>query len=185
MDGSGKATVGYPLTSIWMPLHGPSQDAAVRSDYMDSIAYANAPTIVVQQDVDLPPRRGAIIGDEMAHQMTALGAVGAVVDGNARDIPGIRKAGLSLWATGGVPGHADFSMIDHDVPVDVAGLRILPGDILVCDGDGVTRLSVDVAEDVLRQCAEVREREAKTFANFSKPGFTLDDWKAYKGGLDG
>ena len=180
VEGSGKAVVGYAVTSTWMPLHGPSDDPNERSYLLDSIARANAPTIVVQQDIDIPSRRGAIIGDEMAHQMAALGAVGAVVDGNARDIPGINRAGLSLWATGRVPGHARFSFIDHGIPVDVAGLRILPGDILVCDGDGVTRISVDVAEDVLKQCAEVRERESKTFAYFSKPDFTLRDWEDYK-----
>ena len=161
VDGTGKAVVGYAVTSTWMPLHGPSDDPNERSDLLDSIGRANAPTIVVQQDIDLPSRRGAIIGDEMAHQMNALGAVGAVVDGNARDIPGINRAGLSLWATGRVPGHARFSFIDHGIPVDVAGLRIWPGDILVCDGDGVTRISVDVAADVLKQCAEVRDGRAR------------------------
>ena len=166
-----------------MPLHGTPQEPHERLEYLDAIAYTDAPTILVQQDIDIPSRRAAIIGDEMAHQMAALGAVGAVVDGNARDIPGINRAGLSLWATGRVPGHAYFAMIDHSIPVDVAGLRILPWDILVCDGDGVTRVPVDVAEDVLRQCAEVREREGKGFAYFSKPGFTLEDWESYKADL--
>ena len=183
LDGSSKSTVGYALTSTWMPLHEPDQDITGRFEYMDSIAYANAPTIVVQQDIDLPPRRGAIIGDGMAYQMRALGAVGAVTDGNARDVPGIKKAGLALWATGRVPGHGPFNLIDHGLPVDVAGLRILPGDILVCDSDGVTRVPIDFAEDILRQCTEVRERENKSVAYFSKPGFTLDDWESYKASL--
>ena len=182
-DGSGKAVVGYAMTSTWMPIHGidgRSQEPSGRWEYYDAIARRNAPTIVVQQDIDIPSRRAAVLGDEMAHQMSALGAVGAVVDGNARDIPGINRAGLSLWATGRVPGHAYFAMIDHSIPVDVAGLRILPGDILVCDGDGVTRVPVDVAEDVLTQCAEVRERESSTFAHFTKPDFTLQDWENYR-----
>ena len=182
-DGSGKAVVGYAMTSTWMPLHEPVVELADRMDFMDSIAYANAPVIVVQQDIDLPPRRGAIIGDGMAFQMRALGAVGAVTDGNARDVPGIEKAGLALWATGRVPGHGPFNLIDHDVPVDVAGLRILPGDILVCDGDGVTRVPVDVAEDVLKTAAEVRAKEGAGFKYFSKPGFTIEDWEAYKASL--
>ena len=184
LDDSGKPTVGYALTSTWMPLHEPSQEIAGRLDFMDSIAYANAPVIVVQQDIDLPPRRGAIIGDGMAYQMRALGAVGAVTDGNARDVPGIKKAGLALWATGRVPGHGPFNLIDHDVPIDVAGLRILPGDILVCDGDGVTRVPVDVAEDVLKTAAEVRTKEGAGFAYFSKPGFSIEDWEAYKAGMN-
>ena len=178
-NGSGKAVVGYAMTTTWMPLHGTPQEPHERLEYLDAIAYTDAPTILVQQDIDIPSRRAAIIGDEMAHQMAALGAVGAVVDGNARDIPGINRAGLSLWATGRVPGHASMAMIDLGVPVVVAGLRILPGDILVCDGDGVTRVPVDVAEDVLKQCAEVRERESVTFAHFSKPDFTLQDWENY------
>ena len=183
LDGSGKATVGYAITSTWMPLHEPVPEVSGRHDFMDSIAYANAPTIVVQQDIDMPARRGAIIGDGMAYQMKALGAVGAVTDGNARDVPGIKKAGLALWATGRVPGHGPFNLIDHDVPVDVAGLRILPGDILVCDGDGVTRVPVDIAEDVLRTAAEVRAKEGAGFKYFSKPGFTIEDWEAYKASL--
>ena len=73
LDGSGRATVGYAMTSTWTPLHEPVPEVSGRFDYMDSIAYANAPTIVVQQDIDLPPRRGAIIGDGMAYQMKALG----------------------------------------------------------------------------------------------------------------
>ncbi len=187
-DGSGKAVVGYAMTSTWMPINGidgRSQEPSGRWEYYDAIAHLDAPTIVVQQDIDTPSRRAAILGDEMAHQMAALGAVGVVVDGNARDIPGINRAGLSLWATGRVPGHAYFAMIDHSIPVVAAGLRILPGDILVCDGDGVTRVPVDVAEDVLRQCAEVREREGAGFAYFSKSGFSVEDWEGYKADLGG
>ena len=182
-DGSGKAVVGYAMTSTWNFIHGiggKSQEPSGRWGYYDEIAKLDAPVIVVQKDVGTPARRAAILGDEMAHQMAALGAVGVVVDGNARDIPGINRAGLSLWATGRVPGHAHFAMIDHSIPVNVAGLHILPGDILVCDSDGVTRVPTDVAEDVLRQCAEVRERESSTFALFSKPDFTLRDWENYR-----
>ena len=38
VDGSGKAVVGYAVTSTWMPLHGPSDDPNERSDLLDSIA---------------------------------------------------------------------------------------------------------------------------------------------------
>ncbi len=182
LEGSGKPTVGYALTSTWTPLSEPAseQELGNRMEYMDSIAKADAPVIVVQQDVDIPPRRGAIIGDGMAFMMRALGAVGAVVDGNARDLSGIENAGLSLWATGRVPGHGPFNMIEHDLPVTVAGLQIHPGDILVCDGDGVTRVPIDIAEDVLMKCAEVRAKEGESHRYFSNPEFTLTDWESYK-----
>ena len=84
--------VGYALTSTWAPLNEPGELKSNRIDYFDSIAKADVPVIVVQQDVEKPSRRGAIIGDGMAYQMKALGAVGALVDGNARDVPGIKQA---------------------------------------------------------------------------------------------
>ena len=180
-----RPAVGYALTSTWTPLNEPPDHAngkkhAARIEYFDSIARANVPIIVVQQDIDDPAGRGAIIGDGMAHQMKALGAVGALVDGNARDVPGINRAGLPLWATGRVPGHGPFNMIDHDIPVTVASLRIDPGDILVCDADGATRVPVDQAADIAKMCAEVRSREGASHRFFSAPGFTLDQWEEWK-----
>jgi regulator of RNase E activity RraA len=175
-----KPAVGYALTSTWTPLSGEQSDGYLRTDYFDSIAKANVPVIVVQQDVDKPANRGAIIGDGMAFQMKALGAVAALVEGNARDIPGIEQAGLPLWATGRVPGHGPFNMIEHEVAVTVASLTINPGDILVCDADGVTRVTVDEAVDVAKMCAEVRAKEGALHKFFSVPDFTLDNWEEWK-----
>lgn len=176
-----RPAVGYALTSTWTPLSGEQSDGYARTDYFDSIAKANAPVIVVQQDIDNPSGRGAIIGDGMAYQMAALGAVGALVEGNARDIPGIEQAGLPLWATGRVPGHGPFNMIEHDIPVTVASLHIAPGDILVCDADGATRVAIDEAADVAEMCAEVRAKEGALHKFFSVPEFTpamWDEWKS-------
>ena len=175
-----KPAVGYALTSRWAPLNEQPGTSAERTDYYDSIAGANVPVIVVQQDVDKPARRGAIIGDGMAYQMKALGAVGALVDGNARDVPGIQQAGLPLWATGRVPGHGPFTMIDHGSPVTVASLNIKPGDILVCDGDGATRVPVDEAADIAKMCAEVRAKEGALHRHFSASGFTSAQWEEWK-----
>jgi len=175
-------SVGYALTSTWAPLKDHGGDPSQRIEYFDSIARANAPVIVVQQDVEKPARRGAIIGDGMAYQMRALGAVGAVVDGNARDVPGIEAAGLPLWATGRVPGHGPFSMLAHDIPVTVASLTINPRDILVCDSDGVTRVPVDIAADVAKMCAEVRAKEGRMHKIFANPGFKIQDWEDWKAG---
>jgi regulator of RNase E activity RraA len=175
-----KPAVGYALTSTWTPLAGSDSDGYARTDYFDSIARANVPVIVVQQDIDNPSGRGAIIGDGMAYQMAALGAVGALVEGNARDIPGIAAAGLPLWATGRVPGHGPFNMIEHNIPVMVASLNINPGDILVCDADGATRVPVDEAADVAKMCAEVRAKEGALHNYFSGKKLTFDEWEQWK-----
>ena len=49
LDGSGRATVGYAMTSDVDAVARAGAGGSGRHDFMDSIAYANAPTIVVQQ----------------------------------------------------------------------------------------------------------------------------------------
>lgn len=179
MVGGEEVIVGYAVTAELTPVTEQSETLDW-NEYHDLLAYTDAPLIVVLKDVDKPSRRGAIIGDGMAYRFTALGAVGAVVDGNARDVPGIEKAGLQLWATGRVPGHGPFNLVRHSSDVEINGLRISQGDILVCDGDGVTRVEPAAAAEVVKACAEVRKRESKLHQFFSTPGFSTADYESWK-----
>jgi regulator of RNase E activity RraA len=79
-----------------------------------------------------------------------------------------------------VPGHGPFNMIEHGVTVTVASLTIKPGDILVCDADGATRVTVDEAADVAKMCAEVRAKEGALHKFFSVPDFTPAMWEEWK-----
>lgn len=178
----GPVTVGYAVTSTWTPIsdHARGGSATNYSDYSpfwDALAAVKEPTMAVLQDVDAPARRGAMIGDCMATTMKAMGSVGAVVDGCARDIPGIREAGISLWATGRTPGHGPFTLLSINEPVTIANLIIHPGDILVGDGDGITRLSPGIAPEVVKACHEVRRKEDAVKAVFLAPGFTVENWQ--------
>ena len=172
--------VGYAMTAELMPLNADTVEEDLRIDYYDSIARAGVPTIAVLKDVDEPAGRGAIIGDGMCYQLRALGCIGVVADGSARDVPGIRRAGVGLWATSRVPGHGPFKTVRHGGPVKVAGLKINQGDILVCDADGVTRVPVDMAAEVARKVEEVRQTEAALHRYFRQPGFNLDSWDKWK-----
>ena len=181
MVGGEEVIVGYAVTAELTPISEQSETLDW-NEYHDLLAYTDAPLINVLKDVDSPSRRGAIIGDGMAYRFTALGAVGAVVDGNARDVPGIAKAGLDLWATGRVPGHGPFNLVRHSTDVEINGLRISQGDILVCDGDGVTRVEPAAAADVVKACAEVRRRESELHKFFSRSGFSTADYESWKAG---
>jgi len=91
----------------------------------------------------------------------ALGAVGMVAGGSVRDIPGIKKADMPVWGTGRVPGHGPFNLIETQTQIEVAKLVIDPGDLIIGDEDGLTRIPLDIAEDTLIKCKVVREKEAK------------------------
>jgi len=62
----------------------------------------------------------------------------------------------------------------------VARLKIVPGDILVCDADGATKVPVDIAVDVAKMCAEVRMKESAVHRFFVEKDFTLEKWDKWK-----
>jgi len=47
------------------------------------------------------------------------------------------------------------------IQIEEAKLVIDPGDLIIGDEDGLTRIPLDIAEDTLIKCKEVREKEAK------------------------
>jgi 4-hydroxy-4-methyl-2-oxoglutarate aldolase len=78
-------------------------------------------------------------GDNQAECAKRQGLAGVVVYGGSRDIAGFRALGLPLYCTGSAtvdkPSH--FQVIGYNVPIEVAGVTVRPGDIMTADEDGV------------------------------------------------
>ena len=119
-------------------------------------------------DIEKNKGRGAVMGDGMALKHKALGAVGVINGGSIRDLPGIAAAEMPVWATGRVPGHGPFNLIETQTDVEVGDLVIKPGDLIIGDSDGITRIPMDLAELTLKKCKEVREFETKIFEELKK-----------------
>jgi 4-hydroxy-4-methyl-2-oxoglutarate aldolase len=109
----------------------------------------------------------------MATVHARLGVVGALVDGTVRDLVGIRRVGLPMWAWGTVPGHGVFHVTRIDTPITVGQLRIRPGDLIFADSDGTVRIPTEHAADILRLAGEVRQREAEIFDFYKSPDFSV------------
>ena len=75
---------------------------------------------------------------------------------------------MPVWATGRVPGHGPFNLIETNTEVEVGDLIIKPGDLIIGDTDGITRVPMELAEEALRRCKEVREFESKIFEELKK-----------------
>lgn len=81
----------------------------------------------------------ALWGELMATRAQMLGAAGAVVDGYSRDTNGILKLNFPSFSYGRYAQDQAprGKVIDFRVPIEMNGVRILPGDIVVGDIDGV------------------------------------------------
>ncbi|HEY2596561.1 MAG TPA: hypothetical protein VGK33_21935, partial [Chloroflexota bacterium] len=84
-------------------------------------------------------RDAAVCGDVLASRVEALGGAAIVTDGCVRDLPGLAKLNLPIFA-GGVHAALFGSRhlgIDVNLPIACGGVLVMPGDILVGDEEGV------------------------------------------------
>ncbi|MEC7838121.1 MAG: hypothetical protein VX523_05330, partial [Chloroflexota bacterium] len=152
--------VGIAVTGKVTPLNEPNSKIDFNDLYVN-VKKSEFPVIVVLEDVEKEKGRAAIIGDVMANMARVLGAVGMVAEGSVRDIPGIKKANMPVWGTGRVPGHGPFNLIETQTSVVVSKLKIDPGDLLIADEDGITRIPLEIAEETLEKCEAVRKKESE------------------------
>jgi 4-hydroxy-4-methyl-2-oxoglutarate aldolase len=87
------------------------------------------------------------------------GAVGVVTDTTARDTDEIETEGVPLYfrrpGRGIRPGRNEIESVNR--PVVCGGVLVLPGDIVVADGDGVVVVPRAQAEDVARYARKIIE----------------------------
>ncbi len=170
--------VGYALTAE-LTTNDPDSQGIPWDDYYQAIEDSDVPVMAVIKDVDSRPGRGACFGDGMAARHISLGSTGAVVEGSVRDLVGIRRLDFPVWGTGQVPGHGVFTMLRINVPVTVADLRVLPGELLIADEDGCTRVPRDLDPvEVLQKAREMKAREEEARALFTSEGFSMAEWRA-------
>lgn len=106
----------------------------------------------------------AVWGGLMTAGAVANGLTAAVLDGAVRDISEIRRDfGFPVYARSACPGTTlgRAKTIASQVPVEVGGILVHPGDIVVGDVDGVVVVPRDHAGEVLKMAREIDQREAE------------------------
>jgi regulator of RNase E activity RraA len=148
-----------------------------RGDLWDFILKYPAPRILVLQDMDEKPGRGAFIGDMHSAILKALGCVGYFTNGAVRELPRVRKIGIQLFAGSIAVSHAYAHIFDIGVPVTVDGLEVRTGSLLHGDRHGVVTVPSEIANQIPQVAAELQhlEQEVIEFCranNFSVAGLS-------------
>lgn len=148
--GLGVRLVGRARTCRYLTRRGPEGPP-------DPAARRRSPEIVLIEAIEpgdiflvdaLGLTTAGIIGDILSARLKARGALAAVINGVVRDSPYIAELGLPVFAAGTHPSHSgrDLYAVDYDRPIDMAGVHVIPGDILLADDEGVMAMPLDLAE---------------------------------------
>jgi regulator of RNase E activity RraA len=153
--------VGYAATARLRSGQPPMVGSTFRdrADFWNSILEIPAPRILVLEDKDNPPGRGAFVGDMHSAILKALGCIGYVTNGAVRELPSVRAIGIQLFAGSVAVSHAYAHIFDFGSAVTVGGMEVRPGELLHGDRHGVLAIPAEIAAAVPAVAAEIQRAE--------------------------
>ncbi|PZN14104.1 MAG: dimethylmenaquinone methyltransferase [Proteobacteria bacterium] len=154
--------VGRARTAAFMEVyhHEPGTNPyELEIELVDSLKPGDIPVFACSN-----PARVAPWGELLSTAAQVRGAAGALMDGCTRDVKAIRAMRFPVFHGGIAPldskGRGRIMAID--VPIECAGVRVEPGDLIFGDADGVVVIPQRVEEEVLKLAFEKVKGENST-----------------------
>jgi regulator of RNase E activity RraA len=171
--------VGYAVTATFRSGY-PAVDGDAYGGMSQLIEQAllavPAPRMMVFQDLDEPPI-SATYGEVMATTFQAFGFVGLITSGAARDIEQVRGLKFPCWASGTIVSHGYNHILAGNVPVNVGGLSVRPGDLIHADANGVVNIPLRIAAGVAELCEPFIQAEGIVLGYLQQPAPTLEGYR--------
>jgi 5-oxopent-3-ene-1,2,5-tricarboxylate decarboxylase / 2-hydroxyhepta-2,4-diene-1,7-dioate isomerase len=116
------------------------------------------------------------IGDIFATRLFALGGVGIVTDGALRDTLAIADIGVPVYhqASHGATYGRQHMPYSTDDGITCAGVFVMPGDVIVGDGEGAVVVPAALVEEVVRDALIQEERELFALEKVAEGQSSLD-----------
>jgi regulator of RNase E activity RraA len=158
------------------PVSGPSY-MQKRMDYLDYVAAAPRPSVVVAEDKDEPPGYGAFWGEVQTNVHKALGCLGTVTNGSIRDIPTVAE-GFQILAGSIAPSHAYVHVVEFGVSVTIYSMEVKSGDLIHADRHGAVVVPVEKIDAMQAALDGLMKQEARIVAAARAPGAGVETIKA-------
>jgi 4-hydroxy-4-methyl-2-oxoglutarate aldolase len=168
-DADAPPMVGYAATARLRSGDPPivGKTFPDRTDFWNSILEIPAPRVLVLEDMDDPPGRGAFVGEMTAAILKALKCVGYVTNGAVRELPAVRAMGVQLFAGSVAVSHAYAHIFDVGAEIKVGGMEVRSGDLLHGDRHGVLTVPRQFARKVPEAAVRLKQLE-KTVVDFCR-----------------
>jgi 4-hydroxy-4-methyl-2-oxoglutarate aldolase len=139
------------------------------------IAVANArPGVVIVATVGSYLSAGAW-GEILTAAAQARGVAGLVIDGAVRDIDAIRATTFPVFSRGLAIGSCTKERPGKlDVPIQIGGAVVHPGDLILGDADGLVVIEQDRLDAVYETAVGRRERESEIISQLREGRTTIE-----------
>ena len=167
--------VGYATTCTIVEYdeHFPP-DPAERFKWVESIANSPKPAVCIVKD--MCHRKGwySHWGEIVGTQVQVLGAQAIITDGSVRDLEALHAMGMKVWSEYVVVSHGHIDVGQANIPIEVGGLVVHPGDILHADCNGVVSIPIGGLNDLPKAIDQVLENERKVINHLREHGYDLE-----------
>jgi 5-oxopent-3-ene-1,2,5-tricarboxylate decarboxylase/2-hydroxyhepta-2,4-diene-1,7-dioate isomerase len=177
--GLGVRLVGRARTCRYLMRRGPEgqhNPAAGRTSAEITLLESIEPGDFFCVDALGVPTAG-IIGDILATRLKYRGTMAAIINGAVRDTPYLKGVGLPVFTGHAHPSASgrDVVAVDYDVPCNMAGVYLIPGDIILADDEGVLAMPLDLAEHVAAH-GPAKERQEVWIRGKVEAGGSVHDY---------
>ena len=168
---------GYAATARIRSMNPPMEGRGYyyeRTDWWNHILSMPSPRVVVIEDVDKPAGLGAFIGEVNANILLALKCVGLVTNGSVRDLEQVGLTSFQMFAGSVSVSHAYAHVFDFGSPVEMAGLKIQPGDLIHGDRHGIQTIPFEIAEKIPTAAHEILNKRQHLIGLCRATEFSLE-----------
>ena len=173
--GASGTLVGWARTGLSQPVEAPpARHYGNEIDFIDSLRPGDVPVISCPAPV-------AAWGELFSTAAKGRGARGAIVDGLVRDRTKIEELGFPVFSRGCRPTDSlgRISLVETDMRIDLGGVALQTGDLVVADADGVTVVPRDVALEAIQRALEKVATENKARDLLLHGGLLADVWERF------
>ncbi|WP_136660474.1 RraA family protein [Nitratireductor sp. XY-223] len=178
LAGNSGVLVGWARTAVSRPVSDiPDRPYGGEIDFIDSLRPGDVAI------VDCSGRPAAAWGELFSTASVGRGARGAIIDGYVRDIDKIEALGrFPVYGRGARPTDSlgRVSIQEQDTPVSVYGRTVHPGDLVICDRDGVTFVPGAIALEIAEKAREKASKENSARELLLNGGYLRDVWERFR-----
>jgi regulator of RNase E activity RraA len=170
-SGAGVLSAEIRALSPEATVAGPALVVTVALD--DNLAMREVPAAVTAPGTVLvvaggAKSRTAILGDLVARELIAAGVAGVITDAPIRDSRAVAELGLWVWARGVTPiASAKNGPGSVGGSIEIGGVSVTDGDIVVADADGVVVWPQAEVPDLLAKAEAKQAADAERLARLA------------------